>query len=145
MAFTPKTYYPEGHAQQTPINTINLNDLENRIANALKIEDKSSAITIASGFTSDNSRQFLYKQSDMISLDLLITGTSIPATFTTVATLPTECAPTKDIFCSIYCDNGNAQSLYVGACRISTNGNIDVLCKDSEAKRVGISHSWIKK
>ena len=104
-------------------------------------EDKTSEISLNSGYTSDQNRTYLYIKNNVCYLNLLIiTSTSFPASFTTIGTVPYN--PPKDLILSTFCDDNKGSNFYLGFARITSSGNIDIACKETGALRIGISISY---
>lgn len=102
-------------------------------------------ITMKSGYSYDSDRRYFVARNNTFDLDVMIySNTDLPTTLTTVATISADHAPLRDVFFTIFSDNGVGAGFAAAICRITTSGNIDVAALQSGIKRINVKNTWIR-
>lgn len=102
-------------------------------------------VILKSGFSFSGDRKYFVARNNTFDLNVMILSEEAlsPSTFTSVAKISEEYAPLRDLFFSIYCDDGVGGNPTSGVARITTTGNIEVR-PTNNVKRVAIHQTWIR-
>ena len=138
---------------QTPASATTMNNFQNNIENEFNSVKNTSItrltltpeITMKSGYSYDSDRRYFVARNNTFDLDVMIySNTNLPTTLTTVATISAEHAPLRDVFFTIFSDNGVGAGFAAAICRITTSGNIDVAALSSGIKRINVKNTWMR-
>lgn len=138
---------------QTPAGATTMNTFQNNIENEFNSVKNTSItrltltpeITMKSGYSYDSDRRYFVARNNTFDLNVMIySNTNLPTTLTTVATISADHAPLRDIFFTIFSDNGVGAGFAAAICRITTSGNIDVAALSSGIKRINVKNTWMR-
>lgn len=141
---------------QTPAGATTMNTFQNNIENEFNsVKDTSitrstltTSVVMKSGYNLNDERKYFVARNNMFDLNLMMSisnlENSFPTVLTTVATIPAEYAPLRDLFFPVFADNNNGSQFQTAICRITKDGSIDVAATTSQVKRVDVRHVWMR-